>query len=448
MKKYILLVFLLVPLFSQGQLISTVAGGGSIFPPNGSSATSCVIGACGNLCFDKFGNLYIESSYNYIYKMNTSGSLCVFAGTGTAGYGGDNGPATNALIHYAAGIVSDSKGNIFIADQNNQRIRKIDLSGTITTFAGTGVLGYSGDNEPATNAQLYYPSYLAIDSFGNIYLDERGKYTIRKIDTLGIITTICGTPGISGYSGDNGPASSALLSTTNGMHVDYYNNLYFCDNGYIKKIELSTGILSMIGGNGGYGFGGDNGPATDATFAAPLDVIVDKHKIIYISDWHNNRIRQVDTLGIITTIIGNGIGAYNGDNIPASSAEIWLPYGMCLDSCGNLYITDGGNVRVRKVTFDTSCHFYGSLSAPIVSNEVVGTIEVVPNPSFGEITITSNGSTIKEFYLTNMTGKLLLRSAVTDETIHADISALPSGLYFLHVKRKDGDEVVKKVLKD
>ncbi len=438
-------------LFSIGSLaqtITTLAGGGSIYPPNGNLATNCNIGATGEVCLDRRGNLFFATADQYLLKVDAYGYITIFAGNGSSGFIGDDGLATNAEIHSPGGVISDSKGNIYFADQNNLRIRKIDVTGLITTYAGTGILGYSGDNGPATLAELFYPTFLAIDTFDNIYVDEHGKYTIRKIDTLGIITTICGTPGVANYTGDGGPASAALTYGTNQMHVDSKNNLFFTDGGsVIRKIELSSGLISKIAGNGLAGYSGDNGPATNASFDVAQDVVVDQFGQIFVCDMYNNRIRQIDTFGIITTIVGDGIGAYNGDNIPATSAEIYSPRGLCLDSCGNLYISDNGNGRIRKVTFDTSCHFRGALSTQVIGDGTFDSVDVFPNPA-NEVISISSGTVGCDYYITNTVGKILWFGSGNYTTVQVRISQWPGGLYFLHAKRKDGTEMVKKVLKE
>ena len=449
MKCKYLFVLLLISSFGRGQVISTIAGGGTIFPPNGSQATVTNIGLDGDICYDKFGNLYIECQTGYIFKVDIFGSTTIFAGTGVSGYGGDNGPATDAKFNTLNGIVSDSKGNLFLTDQHNQRIRKIDMYGVISTYAGTGTLGHSGDNGPATVAQLYYPKYLAIDSNNNLYFDEYSECTIRKIDTNGIITTICGTPGVNGYSGDNGPASAALLSFSNeAISVDFQNNLLITDNTYIRKINLTTGIITTIAGNGGTTYTGDNGPATAASFVYPIGVCANREGVVFVSDIDNNRVRKIDDLGIITTIVGNGTGAYNGDNIPASAAEIYSPRSVCLDSCGNLCISDNGNSRIRKVTFDTSCHFYGALANRTVNVRPTGSVDVFPNPADEAFTISTFDKTVIDYFITNSTGKIFWNGIANDAAFRINISQWPNGLYFLHARRQDGTEEVKKVVKD
>jgi len=336
-------------------VITTVAGGGgggssgSSLGDNG-PATSALLNGPVGVAVDSAGNLYIATADARIRKV-TSGIITTLAGNGTPGFTGDNGPATSAQLNSPNGVAVDSAGNVYISDFGNNRIRKV-TNGIITTVAGNGTPGYSGDNGPATSAQLNSPNGVAVDSAANVYTSDSGNSRIRKV-AGGVITTVAGN-GTAGFSGDNGPATGAELNEPVGVASDTSGNLYisdknrYSDYGLVRKV--SNGIITTVAGNGTCCFSGDNGPATSAQIAVPYDVTVDSAGNLYIADGNNNRIRKVSNNGIITTVAGNGTPGFSGDNGPATSAELNGPDGVAVDSAGNLYIADEGNYRIRKVS--------------------------------------------------------------------------------------------------
>jgi sugar lactone lactonase YvrE len=290
-----------------------------------------------------------------------SGKIYTIAGNGTEAYSGDGGLATAAELGQPAGVAIDSLGNIYIADQQNQRIRKVTTNGIISTIAGNGTEGYSGDGGPAVSAEMHYPYGIAVDAWGNIYFSDPGNNCVRKINTAGIILTVAGvqSTGWGGYSGDGGPATSATLSTPMGLAIDGSGNLYIADwgNGRIRKVS-TTGIISTIAGNGVAipisGNAGDGGLATVAEIDAPQGVAVDASGNVYIADYNGNTVRKVNTNGIISTIAGvvgnpNINGGYNGDGILATTAELYNPTDVAVDNTGNVYISDANNSRIRLV---------------------------------------------------------------------------------------------------
>ena len=272
------------------------------------------------------------------------------AGNGTAGFSGDGGPATSASLNNPLEVAVDAAGNLYIADRANNRIRKVDTSGTITTVAGTGTAGFSGDGGPAISASLNRPFGMAVDSAGNLFIADTSNQRVRKVDTTGTITTVAGN-GTAAFSGDSGPATSASLNSPAGVAVDSAGNLFIVDtlNQRVRKVNTS-GTITTVAGNGTGGFSGDGGPATSASLNSPNDVAVDSAGNLFIADISNHRVRKVDTTGTITTVAGNGTGGFSGDGGPAASASLFGPNDVAVDSAGNLFIAEQINHRIRKVT--------------------------------------------------------------------------------------------------
>jgi sugar lactone lactonase YvrE len=270
---------------------------------------------------DQAGNLFIAELNDVVLRLDaTTGLLTLAAGNGAQGYSGDNGPATSAQLNSPYGVAVDSAGNLYIADSGNNRIRKVS-NGVISTVAGTGAQGYSGDNGPATSAQLNFPTGIALDSAGSLYIADYWNNRIRKVSN-GVITTVAGN-GTPGFSGDGGPATSAELSNPSGVALDAAGSLYIADtlNNRIRKV--SNGVISTVAGNGTSGFSGDFGLATSAELFCPGGVALDAAGSLYIADLFNNRIRKVSN-GVITTVAGDGNAGYSGDNGPATLAELNL----------------------------------------------------------------------------------------------------------------------------
>jgi sugar lactone lactonase YvrE len=249
-------------------------------------------------------------------------------------------------------VAFDAAGILYIADTGNQRIRKVAAgSGIISTVAGNGTVGFSGDGGPATAAALAaYPSGVALDTAGNLYIADGNNSRIRKVDGSGIITTVAGN-GASGFSGDSGPATAASLDFPQGVALDTAGNLYIGDSNRIRKVATGSGIISTVAGHGTFtGFSGDGGPATAATLFGPQRVGLDVAGNLYIADYFNNRIRRVAAgSGIISTVAGIGPvgsnGSFSGDGGAATAAALAVPNGVALDASGNLYIADSGRVR-------------------------------------------------------------------------------------------------------
>ena len=335
--------------------IETIAGTGTRgYSGDGGAATAARLNLPVGVAVDNAGNVYIADNGNHrIRKVDGSGNISTFAGTGTRGYSGDGGAATAAQLGIPESVAVDNAGNVYIADRFNNRIRKVDGSGNISTFAGTGTRGYSGDGGAATAAQLSSPSGVALDNAGNVYIADYNNHRIRKVDGSGNISTFAGT-GTRGFSGDGGAATAARLNIPTNVAVDDAGNVYIADsrNDRIRKVD-GSGNISTFAGMEAQGYNGDGGAATAARLSLPLGVAVDDAGNVYIADWGNYRIRKVDGSGNISTFAGTGTAGYSGDGGAATAAQLRAPTGVAVDGSGNVYIGDAWNDRIRKVTRQT-----------------------------------------------------------------------------------------------
>ncbi|NYF50753.1 Ig-like domain repeat protein [Tunturiibacter gelidoferens] len=269
-------------------------------------------------------------------------------------YRGDGQPATSSPIFLPFGVAVDPAGNMFIADSSNNRIRRVDAgSQLMSTYAGNGSAGNSGDGGPATLASLSLPTSVALDGAGNLYFADSNNHAIRMVTAAtGVITTVAGVLGVQGYSGDGALAIHAHLDTPDSVAIDPVNGyLYIADSGnnVIRRVNLSTGIISAFAGNHTPAYAGDGGQAVSASLNGPWSATVGPDGQIYIADQNNHSIRKVALDGTITTIAGNGTSGFSGDGGAASAAVMDSPAATAIDAAGNIYIADAGNNRVRKV---------------------------------------------------------------------------------------------------
>jgi len=366
-------------------IITTVAGNGNgAFAGDGGQATNASLYFPEGVVADAGGSLYVaDAGNNRIRKVAANGIITTMAGNGVGAYAGDGGPATNASMYYPYGVTVDAAGNVYIADTYNSSIRKVATNGIITTVAGNGNGGYSGDGAAATNASLYYPYGLAVDAVGNLYIADTYNNSIREVDTNGVITTVAGD-GNAGYSGDGGAATNASLNGPEGVALDAAGNLFIADSGNnsIRKVG-ANGIITTMAGNGAYGYSAYDAVATNASLAGPAGLALYASGGLFIADYNNQVIREVDTNGFIGTVAGNGNATYAGDGGPATSAGLNSPSGMCLDAAGNLYIADSGNNCIRKVLFQAA---YGALTLNSVGSANGGNYTVVITSPYGSVT--------------------------------------------------------------
>lgn len=342
--------FSVVGKLSIGGAVTVVAGNfNDGYSGDGGSAANAALNGPLDVVVDATGNLYIADSGNDVVREVTAGIITTSAG-GPYGYIGDNGAAGSALLFNPTSTAAGLGGAVYIVDSDHNLVRKV-VNGIITTVAGTGLAGYTGDNGAAASATLNAPWGVAVDPAGNLYVSDPGNNVVRKVSG-GVITTIAGN-GTAGFSGDNGPATSATLNGPAGIALDAAGNLYIADYGNNRVRMVSGGVITTVAGNGTANFSGDNGSATSASLSGPLDVRVDAAGNLYIADYGNNRIRLVTSVaagGTISTIAGNGAAGFGGDNGPAASAQLNSPSGIALDAAGDLFIADYGNNVIRQVT--------------------------------------------------------------------------------------------------
>lgn len=385
--KYVMILLFLcasLDLSAQGNIIVTLAGNGTpAYCCDDGPASNAEINNANQLCLDKFGNLYFtDDGNNRIRKINLStGIITTVAGTGTGGYSGDGGQATAAQIWIPVSIYADTIGNVYFGDGENYRIRKITVAtGIITTIAGVGAAGNFGDGGQATNAAISYPEGLYVDKNENIYVADAGNSNVRKIAPNGIIMTIAGNSS-PGYSGDGGPALHAQLNQPYKAILDNNGNIIISDasNHVLREIGIETGTITTIAGNGTPGYAGDGGPSTNALLSYPDGVFVDKQNNIFFAEYGNGTIRRIDGITkIITTVAGCGIAGYAGDGGPPDSAKL-IPEDVTIDQYGVMYIADYENNRIRAV-------YNPKLAVPSIQSTLQN-YNISPNPSDGNITL-------------------------------------------------------------
>ena len=353
MKKIITTIAIAFCLNANAQIITTIAGNGfTAYYGDGGQATNAKLNYPSAVAVDATGNVFItDNSNNVIRKINTAGVISTYAGIGNAGFSGDGGQATAAKLSNPQGIKFDAAGNLYIADFGNAKVRMINTAGIITTVAGS-YGGYSGDGGQATDAYLNGPNSVSFDASGNMYISDQNNAVIRKVNTLGIISTVAGNNSIgAGYSGDGGQATDAQLFYSRGIALDASGNLYISEEDNVVRLVNTAGIISTFAGQANSsGYSGDGGQATNAQLTQPFPVVIDAAGNVYISDNSSQTIRMVNTAGIISTFAGQANNSgYSGDGGQASAAQFYYQQGIAIDATGNFYVADAGNNVVRKI---------------------------------------------------------------------------------------------------
>ena len=400
-------------------IISTIAGTGAFgFSGDGGPAINAALNHPDGVAVDALGNLFVSDNFNSrIRKISTDGTINTIAGTGSEGFTGDGGPAKSAALSLVTAVAVDAFGNIFIADSVNERIRKVNPAGIISSFVGNGRFRFVGDGGPATSAALNYPSSVTTDTSGNIFFTDPFNARIRKVTPAGIISTIAGN-GAGGFTGDGGPATQAALLFPFGVAADSSGNVFIADTDNVRIRKVTPqGIISTVAGNGVYGFTGDGGPATSASFNLPTSLAVDAAGNLFIADNKNNRIRKVTPGGIISTVAGKGTAGFSGDGGPALNAELNLPTSVAVAASGALYIVDSGNDRVRKVS-------PGGVISTVAGNGVVGysndggpavgaALGLNPGALYDGIAVDAAGNIFFPDYFTNRVRKVTPDGVIT-----------------------------------
>lgn len=431
----ILFSLLLMPAFVHAQVITTVAGNGvQGFGGDGGPATAAQLDRPTAIAFNKTGDMYVVDALGKrLRKVSATGIITTVAGDGTIGPAGDGGPATAAKVR-ALSVVTDTLGNVYISELT--RIRKIDAGGIITTIAGSDTVGYNGDGIPATNASVY-EAYLGFaDEGGSIWFSDRYNKRIRKIDNTGIISTIAGT-GISGSSGDGGPATAATMGGPGFLSRNKSGELFVPDMFARRTRKINTaGVIDAFAGYGlGGSTGGDGGPALTAAVAGVTSVACDDSGNAYLAMSSADVIRKVNAAGIISTVAGNGTEGFSGDGGPALSAQMNNVVHITLYN-GNLYLVDMYNNRIRRIGLSVPIpSAVGSVSVPVAA--------LYPNPASSLITVKAHAS-ISSLRVMNMQGELSdVWPRINGEEATIDVRHLAAGVYRVVVNGSDAGSFVK-----
>jgi len=420
---------LVVLIFSSqlhAQVVVTAAGTAGVggYSGDGGPATNARMAIPFALAFDRSGNFYFSDDANArVRKVTSSGTISLFAGTGSPGYGGDGGLAIHARIGFISGIATDTGGNVYLADGSNSCVRRISPDGIITTIAGTGTAGYNGDGILATAAQLNSPQSVAVDDTGNVYICDRNNYRIRKVRITGTIETIVGT-GLSGFSADGALADTASIGESYCINVDHYGNVLFKDGNRIRKINYPTRIIGTIAGNGFSGYSGDGGAANLASIAT-VQFTTDSVGNFFLSEQAENRLRKVSAGGQISTISGTGSVGIDGEGVSITTAKIPSPTGIAFSTSGELFFADA-TARIRKIT-----QSWDGLSDVVKS---LVDIDVFPNPTTSSIYFkVQSYEEYARVSIADITGVVVRSFSIKCNTLHNIDAYFLSGIYFLSV---------------
>jgi sugar lactone lactonase YvrE len=431
-KKYVLVFLLFCTYLTQSQTITTVAGDGSSgFSGDGGLATTAQLNLPFNLTFDKSDNIFIADTYNNSIRKIDSKSGIITTVVGTA----DKRQVSE--LKTPTGLTFDNYNNLFIADLANLRIRKVNLD----TGSAITLVGQKSEKEvPNINASLGGPFSVVFDKKGNLYISINGDSKVSKVEFYtGKISTVAGT-GEAGFTGDGDLAKNAQLANPTGLALDGKGNLFIADTGNerIRKVDLNTGIITTIAGTGETGFKGDGDLAKNARLANPLGLAIDKKGDLFVVDRGNNRVRKIDmSSGVISTVAGTGEAGFSGDGSLATKAKLANPTGLAFNKEGDLFVVDRGNNRIRKIS--------GLSSTSNDEVALAANVLVYPNPSTDKITVElKNNLELKKVSLFDTAGKQV-KVKMTDNTLN--VAKLPRGIYVLRVATSKGNIEQKIVLK-
>ncbi|MBX2907676.1 MAG: T9SS type A sorting domain-containing protein [Taibaiella sp.] len=393
------------------------------------------------LAADASGNIYFCDATT-IKKKTTGGVITTVAGTGTGGYSGDGGPATAAQIYSRGAITLDGAGNIYFLD-STARLRKVSASGIISTIAGTGVAGTTGDGGPATAAQISPMSGIAATAAGDVYFCNGPQ--IRKVSASGIITTVAGGS-MYGYSGDGGPATLALINLVQSLVVDMSGNLLLADrlNNRVRKIDPS-GIISTIAGTGAAGASADGTAAIAADITQPHTITVDNSGNIFFADF-TFRIRKINAAGILTTVAGTGTAGCAGNGGPATAAQVWVPGSIAVDGSGVIYFSEGECSQTRRISAATAV-------ADVMKGNTILVLPTINDGNFRIEGIIKTHGAYDEVLINvvDVTGRVRgsFPATLSDGAIDTKIALageLADGIYFLNISNADFAETHKFVV--
>lgn len=426
----LLAAFTALSVSSHAQVINAFAGNHTQgYMGDGASALSAECFAPAGITVDSVGNIYFcDLGNSVVRKINTSGVISTVAGNGIQGFSGNGGPATAAKLYQPTSVAVDNHGNIFFTDDGNNMIRKVDASGIITTIAGTGTAGSLGNYGPAVAAQLSGPSGIALDHKGQVYIADVYNNAVRIIDTTGMIYNIAGGSG-PGSIGNGGSAILCALYYPKGVTLDSAGNIFIVDQGNQAIRRINTGgVINGYAGNGTAGYSGDGGYGYMAELNNPTEVATDRAGNLYVADYSNHRIRKVKPSGYISTVAGNGTSGYSGDGGSPLAAQMAGPYGVAVDRNNKLYITDEINNVIRVIDMTTGVENELSLS----DNH----LKVYPNPTEGALTIEVPATKVAaEMTVVDVTGRTVqtYSFAASNQSPKVAVSGLANGTYFVSV---------------
>lgn len=431
------LVILLFSQFTFGQTVATFAGFTGSFgvfcgTTDGAGSVARFCGP-GGVTVDASGNVYVADSSNHtIRKITPAGVVSTFAGeAGTIGNKNNTNIYSPANFDHPQGVAVDAFGNVYVADTDNNLIRKITTTGWVSYFAGSGTVGST--DGIGSDARFNSPTGVAIDAFGNVYVADYNNHTIRKITAAGEVSTFAGSAGILGST--DGTGTNARFYFPSGVAVDALGNVYVADtsNSTIRKIT-STGVVTTLAGSAGT-YGSSNGTGANARFKGPNGVAVDASGNVYVADSFNQTIRKITLAGVVSTLAGSAGTSGSTDGI-GTTARFYVPQGVVVDASGNMYVADTGNSRIRKIT---------GISLGNANFEIAMKLKIYPNPVTELLQIqTPNNTILDKVSIVDLTGKKVLEQI--QNTSQVDVAHLANGMYIIEAfagKEKFSSKFIK-----